>query len=221
MKTAEEPFPVSCVVHDGVEEDIQIVDGGAAIDELFYRSRSLMGDDDVYISVAVLQILYGACEVVVVGHRGSLFFALVFKGRQTSAEREDPAPVYDVNVAASETVDVLGDLVRLAAAVIDLLVLFYHVEVLVSAFDKEDVVLLLCKLFEILFFFLRAVPDEAEVARDDKGVVLFYLIEFALVEGFDLSVSVAGNKQQSIPSVSPWLFRQYCINPVCGAALIL
>lgn len=72
-------------------------------------------------------------------------------------------------------------------------------KILVSAFDKEDIILLFGELFQVLYFFFRIIPDKSEVARDDQAVAFFQMTEASFVKYIDISVCISCNVYQNVP----------------------
>ena len=156
MQTSEIPLAVAGVVHDRVEEDVQVVDIGVAVDQSLDGRGRFMRDDQVEPPVLFFDIDDGVFKLLVRRH-GRRALSLVRLGRQTAAEGEDGLVLDGVQLAAVQTVDVVGDLLRRAAVERDFLIAFEQLEILVSALDKEDIELLLFELFQVLYFLFRII----------------------------------------------------------------
>ena len=88
MQTAEVPLAVQRIVHDGVEENIEIVDRSVAVDHPLDGRGRFMGDDDIESVALFLDIDDGVFQLFIT-RQGGRGFRLIHFGWQTSAQCKD------------------------------------------------------------------------------------------------------------------------------------
>ena len=148
VQAAEVPFLVTSVVHDGVKEDIQVVDASIPVDHPLDRGRRLVRDDQIDPAALLLQIHHGVFQLLIRRkRRGRLCF--IRFGRQTASERKDRLALDGIKLAAVQTIDIVGYLPCGSLVIRHFFKLFQTLKVFVRSFDEQDVKFLFAELFQI------------------------------------------------------------------------
>ena len=199
MQGAEVPVRVVDALHKLLQVGVERGDVDALIcvksDEVLCNGRRFVRQHVIHLIVSVLEVLRTVEELLAARHFllppalawGAHISVLTF----AAAHTEERLFFKRKDFAAAEVIDVVGNLVRVAALEAVRSVRAEHIKILVHTVYKADGVFFLFQLIQRLFLLVAAVPEEAEIAADNKRVVLRQLAKRRIFKKIDVAVYVA------------------------------